>query len=120
MVDVNFETPDFIDDAVEEAENWEYLYQVEASLRKSNRAFIWDNMIKKDEDAKELIKTVLANNRAAKREEERVTRIVIRQILKPNFRLEKRIDKRSGKEIKQIRNTKTGRYESRKKAYKNL
>ena len=113
-------TPDFITEAVEEAEEWEYLYEVEASLKNSDRAFIWDNMIKRDADAKELIKEVLANNRAAKREEERVTRLVIRQVLKPNFKLEKRIDKRSGKEIKQIRDLKTGRYTSRKKAYTNL
>ena len=119
MVNPAQETEDFLVEAVEDAEieRIETLTALKKRLRDTNRAFIWDNMIKRDQDAKEVFKDVFRKNREARKEEEaELTKIFVRQVLKKNIKLEK--IKVQGKDQVRLRDSKTGRFVSRDKAYR--
>jgi hypothetical protein len=118
MVNPAKETEDFLVEAVEDAEmeRIETLTALKKRLRDTNRAFIWDNMIKRDQDAKEVFKDVFRKNREARKEEAELTKVFVRQVLKKNIKLEK--IKVKGKDQIRLRDEKTGKFVSKDKAYR--
>lgn len=83
--------------------NMTNLDHLEDFLKDSNRGFIWNNMIKRDSIARELMSNALANN----------TAIALRQQVTENYQVEYVLIKK--KKYKRIRDKTTGRFVSAKK-----
>jgi len=103
---LKLETPDFITEAKEYINkdiNMTNLEDIRKYLYKQDRAFIWDYMIKKDRNARELMSEALRTN----------SFIALRSQINPRFNVESVLVK--GKKQKRIRDKKTGRFVSAKK-----